>query len=369
MAENHQFQVMPNFIVNPMTPRIKLDGVYPLLGDHSRRNVGKVDYCFIGSHALFSMPVQFLGIQKEWSLPAPKAASVPSFLATAVLPLKSILRLISNPLFAAWVTAPDRVRAATYSLLKRVGRWVYGRQFEARVQRLPFGLYLKEHSSVRAGNNEFNALRLAHKYTTTSPAPTAIDMVLLPASDKCYVLSTRLPGLPLSRCVYALSDQDLNHVATQLKDYLAQLRSIPGPANTEAPISNTAGEAIMDTRIKEGTPVGPFADEASFSQLLGFPDDPARRGHKVVFTHADMNPRNIMVDRSVRPDSTLGWSLSGIVDRESAGYYPEYWEYTKALWEVRPTFERPHAMMHEVFRALGDYSAELDVESRSRELW
>lgn len=359
---------MPNFIVNPMTPRIKPDGVYPLLGDHSRRNVGKVDYRFIGSHALFSMSVQFLDIQKEWSLPAPKAASVPSFLATAVLPLKSILGLISNPLLAAWLTAPDRVRAATYSLLKRVGRWVYGRQFEARVQRLPFGLYLKEHSSVRAGNNEFNALRLVHKYTTTSPAPTAIDMVLLPASDKCYVLSTRLPGLPLSRCVYALSDQDLNHVATQLKDYLAQLRSIPGPENTEAPISNTAGEAIMDTRIKEGTPVGPFADEASFSQLLGFPDDPARRGHKVVFTHADMNPRNIMVDRSVRPDSTLGWSLSGIVDWESAGYYPEYWEYTKALWEVRPTFERPHAMMHEVFRALGDYSAELDVESRSREL-
>lgn len=125
----------------------------------------------------------------------------------------------------------------------------------------------------------------------------------------------------------------------------------------------------MDTRIKEGTPVGPFADEASFSQLLGFPDDPARRGHKVVFTHAEMNPRNIMVDRSVRPDRTLDWSLSGIVDWESAGYYPEYWEYTKALWEVRPTFERPHAMMHEVFRALGHYSAELDIESRSREFW
>lgn len=113
MAENHQFQVMPNFIVNPMTPRIKPDGVYPLLGDHSRRNVGKVDYRFIGSHALFSMSVQFLDIQKEWSLPAPKAASVPSFLATAVLPLKSILGLISNPLLAAWLTAPDRVRAAT----------------------------------------------------------------------------------------------------------------------------------------------------------------------------------------------------------------------------------------------------------------
>lgn len=57
MAENHQFQVMPNFIVNPMTPRIKPDGVYPLLGDHSRRNFGKVDYRFIGSHALFSMSV------------------------------------------------------------------------------------------------------------------------------------------------------------------------------------------------------------------------------------------------------------------------------------------------------------------------
>jgi len=87
----------------------------------------------------------------------------------------------------------------------------------------------------------------------------ALDIVPVPVSDKCYVLSTRLPGLPPSRCLYALSGQDLNHLATQLKDCLAQLRIVLGPANAEAPISNTVSEEIMYPRIKEGTPVGPYS--------------------------------------------------------------------------------------------------------------
>lgn len=49
----------------------------------------------------------------------------------------------------------------------------------------------------------------------------------------------------------------------------------------------------------------------------------------MVFTHADLNPRNSLVQRSGRG----GWRLSGIVDWETSGYYPEYWDCTKALFE------------------------------------
>lgn len=96
---------------------------------------------------------------------------------------------------------------------------------------------------------------------------------------------------------------------------------------------DTLGGAIGDTRERVGKPTGPFADEATFTKVLRNPDDPARAGHRMSFTHADLNSRNILVDEVVQQDGSLGWRVTGIVDWEMAGYYPEYWEYTKALYE------------------------------------
>ncbi|KAK0716232.1 hypothetical protein B0H67DRAFT_488211, partial [Lasiosphaeris hirsuta] len=182
-----------------------------------------------------------------------------------------------------------------------------------------------------------------------------------------YLLTTRVPGLPLSRCFYVLSDRDCGQTTAELKDYVAQLRDMPSFSPDNA-ISNTLSEACRDPRISGARPVGPFTDdEAAFSRVLRFSDDPARRGHKIVFTHADLNPRNILVDRVVRSDGATGWGLSGIVDWESAGHYPEYWEYTKAMLEEFRWPQRYNNLVHGVFNEFGDYSRELDVEKRSWE--
>lgn len=42
--------------------------------------------------------------------------------------------------------------------------------------------------------------------------------------------------------------------------------------------------------------MGPFKDEAAFSQIRRFSDKPSRRRHNILFTYADPNPRNILVD-------------------------------------------------------------------------
>jgi thiamine kinase-like enzyme len=46
---------------------------------------------------------------------------------------------------------------------------------------------------------------------------------------------------------------------------------------------------------------------------------------KIVFTHNDLSPRNIIV---------VGNRVKGLLDWEYAGWYPEYWEFVKF-------FERP----------------------------
>jgi aminoglycoside phosphotransferase (APT) family kinase protein len=231
-------------------------------------------------------------------------------------------------------------------------------------QRLPFGLFLKCRGDADMVRNEFNALQRVHRETSI-PAPEPLDVI--PKGGKSYLLTTRVPGAPLWLCQGLLSDADCDEIVAQLKSYVAQLRDLPKTVNPEMAICNTLGEPCRDHRIWSADPIGPFADEAAFSQCLRFSDEPSRRGHKMVFTHADLNPRNILVDQVALPDGSSGWRVTGIVDWETAGYYPEYWDYTKALFEGFRWRPRYLKMVHSVFAEFGDYSREYDVEKRAWE--
>lgn len=57
--------------------------------------------------------------------------------------------------------------------------------------------------------------------------------------------------------------------------------------------------------------------------------------------------------------------LSGIVDWENSGWYPEYWEYTKARY-VTKLDRRWLAAVDRMFEDYGDFTEELDIE---RQLW
>ncbi|KAK3989017.1 hypothetical protein QBC44DRAFT_396900 [Cladorrhinum sp. PSN332] len=353
---------LEHVLIKPEDP-IEVDGMYPLLGDHSREGIEKVDPRFIGTHARLCKGIQFLEIQKIISS---RAAEPPRPLSTwltgpGICGALSIF--FSAALLTVWRIAPSNIRFAAYGMLHKFGSFLYGQEHPT-VQRLPLGLYLKYHDESGESHNEFNALRVVRRHTSV-PTPSPLDLVS--ASSAAYFLTTRVRGFPLSRCLDVLSDRDCEQIATELKDYLGQLRDIPNPSSLNNSISNTLGEACTDQRISGGRPVGPFPDEASFSQVLRFSDEPARRGHRIVFTHADLNPRNILVDKIARSDGTTGWGVTGIVDWETAGHYPEYWEYTKAMFEGFRWPRRYNDLIRGVFQEFGDYSKELDVERRSWE--
>jgi hypothetical protein len=44
--------------------------------------------------------------------------------------------------------------------------------------------------------------------------------------------------------------------------------------------------------------------------------------HEIVFTHGDLEYHNRMAHEA---------HVSGFIDRESAGWYPDYWEFTTAM--------------------------------------
>jgi hypothetical protein len=61
--------------------------------------------------------------------------------------------------------------------------------------------------------------------------------------------------------------------------------------------------------------------------------------------HSDLHPRKIMVvmgpteevsDQVIGKTKTSRVKVVGLIDWELSGWYPEYWEYTKALHTVWP---------------------------------
>lgn len=68
------------------------------------------------------------------------------------------------------------------------------------------------------------------------------------------------------------------------------------------------------------------------------------QGHEFVMTHNDFAPRNILV---------RGSQVVAILDWEFSGYFPEYWEFAKALW--RPAWDSPWMKDDLVERVLDPY--------------
>lgn len=86
---------------------------------------------------------------------------------------------------------------------------------------------------------------------------------------------------------------------------------------------------------------GPFASIAEFHDYLVAPIKNCPRpecvakyrsklsdDHSIVFAHADISWENILVD----PATGV---VTAIVDWEMAGFWPEWWEYRKALFGSR----------------------------------
>lgn len=119
-------------------------------------------------------------------------------------------------------------------------------------------------------------------------------------------------------------------VAHQLRDILKVMRKLPPPPNFIGAFNRNELRDVRhyDIFVRPSCP-----DEAAFNTFLTEDETiPAaiRRGfrhfvgtsHRVVFSHCDLAPRNIMI-RDGRIVALLDW--------EAAGWYPEYWEYVKFM--------------------------------------
>ena len=161
-----------------------------------------------------------------------------------------------------------------------------------------------------------------------------------------------------------LSKQQKEDVPRQLAGIIDQLRGLK-PPQSEVVGSVGLGECL-DHRIGS-SPVGPFSNHSEFHSFLRrhipiedctkvFGEDVTlchSRQYRSVFSHADLSPRNILVADG-KITAIIGWQF--------AGWWPEYWEYTKAH------FGRKN--MPEWYNKLGHIMTRYDEElAAERALW
>jgi aminoglycoside phosphotransferase len=239
-----------------------------------------------------------------------------------------------------WTRLPVCLRAFSYQRLASLGQILYGHTGSYQTYRLPFNLYLRIGSRDWAPKHEaeLQSLKMIETYTRI-PAPRGIDIVQY--LDQSYLLMTGVPGQRLGPMLATMTDKQVDVVTQDLKGYIAELRRIPTLINSKAQICNSLGRGILNWRIGDSQRKELiFHNESDFNQFLTYNlplgEDALVQiskshgaKHEIVFTHADLNPKNILVDENNR--------ISGIVDWECAGWYPEYWECSKMHFTVRAT--------------------------------
>ncbi|KAG5958159.1 hypothetical protein E4U56_005781 [Claviceps arundinis] len=307
-------------------------------------------------------PIRWTGIAREVACKRPRIVGNG--------PTASLWRFLSGrvatALAVAWRLVPSIVRIRAYQGLAFLGAHVYGPSCSLNVQKLPFGLYLKTGRTRwhRSLANEFAALQLVRRHTKV-PVPSALD--LASDAEKSYLLTTKVRGIPLGWCIDTLSHDEVTTLVGDLQKCLSELRAIPKEVSSNYAITNALGKACYDGRLITGSQYdeargdffGPFVDEDDFNDALRcvpLLDVVHRSGHEIVFTHGDLNMRNIMMHNG---------RLSGFIDWETCGWFPDYWDYTKAHF-ITKLNRRWLKIVDAVFGKLGNYQAELAVE---RQLW
>lgn len=235
-----------------------------------------------------------------------------------------IYRILSN---VVWIL-PKWMRAKLWSRLASIGcpRW----GDEGRAIRMPGGMYFKAGTLVRLSEGE--ALHFVRSKTPL-PVPVVVDNFVYKGCT--YLITSRMPGIPLISAYKQVTPEVEVYLRRQLSKLLEPLRAIPPPANT---VCGFDGGPVRCERVAYGAdPCGPWNSVADFHDELmwradGFKEYPEEvdpkvvqdviqrahaRDHRIVLTHNDLYPHNILIDEH--------WKITAIVDWEMCAWMPEYW--------------------------------------------
>jgi aminoglycoside phosphotransferase len=215
------------------------------------------------------------------------------------------------------------------NLHSRVGAKILHKMFNRKVVLHSDGTVVKSGKRIAVGEAE--ALKVAA--LTGIPAPRVLEANTTP--DGQYIRMSYIRGQSLDTLWPSMSVDQKKDIAGQLRIIVEKMRSVAPPANL---IGACDGTEIRDTRVHFTYHSPPCRDEKAFNEYLSsalLEHTPPlvreafirrlRTDHRVVLSHCDLTPRNILVQDG---------KIQGLVDWEDSGWYPEYWEYAKFFQRI-----------------------------------
>lgn len=237
-----------------------------------------------------------------------------------------------------------------------LGSLVYksrGETHSAKVVRIPYRRLVK----FRCHRSELETILFVQKHTTI-PVPRVTKVY--DDGDCQHLIMERVSGEPLETIWGSLATEQKQNIIMELTTYIEQLRRLAPPE--PGAIGSTFMSSGYDHRLG-GNRFGPFQTVADFHGFVrrgtatdAWDESVARvhgrsNSYKVKFTHGDLCPNNILVNKG---------KITAIIDWEFAGWFPEYWEYTKMHYGWRPYRKEIYDALD---RTLTRYTEELAAES------
>ncbi|KAH7358429.1 kinase-like domain-containing protein [Plectosphaerella cucumerina] len=187
------------------------------------------------------------------------------------------------------------------------------------------GTVVKSRQRIALGEAE--ALKVAVRAGVPAPCVREVHGT---SNGQGQIRMDYVQGQSLDKLWPGMSPEQRRDVAQQLRGIIEKMRSVTPPPSL---IGACDGTEIRDTRVYFTYHSPPCRDEVNFNVFVLsslYETTPPllreafrrrlRTNHRIVFSHCDLTPRNILVHEG---------KISGLVDREDSGWYPEYWEYVK----------------------------------------
>ncbi|KAJ5701155.1 phosphotransferase enzyme family protein [Penicillium malachiteum] len=236
------------------------------------------------------------------------------------------------------------------------------------------------------------ALLLLERHAPEIPAPRLYKMYQ--EDQEVFLIMSRIPGVQLDSIWSSLAPSEKDDIINKLREICEKMRKVECPVpNFYGSLDGGGLHTFLFRNINNYRKyLGPFYSESDFvAGLVGnyralidrdkhqSPNYKAQfyekymfrvlEGHRSVLTHGDLQQKNIMVVENKIVNSEGGRSFDVVlVDWESAGWFPDYWEFFIASWalsfhwedewswraqEFLPVFPAELAVLQQIDRDMG----------------
>ena len=194
---------------------------------------------------------------------------------------------------------------------------------------------------------ECAALHYLHTHAAELPVPTPLGLLKIEKRDLLFM--SYVPGEDIDNIWTSLQPEQKRDLAAQVESFFTSLRALrPAPAQLWG---RCDGQGCVDQRRRDRHAEDPITNADQFKDfyfskplygskawikflrnLYDLPDA-NQSSNECVFTHGDLRLANIRVIRN--EDGSC--KLSGVIDWELSGWYPDWWESVKLTNCIGPS--------------------------------